>query len=117
MRYGENVDEVAKDEDWECPSCRGICNCSFCRHRKGWPPTGGARPPAQPHTVPVLTTSSSAQCTGARRVIHHTVYRCSPRHSLHSAPVLATSSTTQCTGAHHVTLCTVHRCSPHNTGA
>jgi len=40
-------------------------------------------------------TSSAAQCTGARHVIHHTVvYRCPPRHPPHSAPVFGTSSTT-----------------------
>ena len=32
-------------------------------------------------------------CTGARRVIHRIVYRCSPRHPPHSVPVLAASST------------------------
>jgi len=30
----------------------------------------------QPHNVPVLATSFTSQCTGARRVIHHTVYQC-----------------------------------------
>ena len=29
-RYGEKVEEVAKLEDWKCPKCRGICNCSVC---------------------------------------------------------------------------------------
>eukprot|EP00803_Ostreobium_quekettii_P005114 evm.model.scf_123.4 EVM.evm.TU.scf_123.4 scf_123:101975-105383(-) len=40
MRYGENVDEANKSKDWTCPVCRDICNCSFCRQRKGWAPTG-----------------------------------------------------------------------------
>ena len=40
MRYGENVDEAARDAAWRCPPCRDLCNCSFCRQRKGWPPTG-----------------------------------------------------------------------------
>lgn len=41
MRYGENVDEVeVMGDDWRCPPCRDICNCSFCRTRKGWAPTG-----------------------------------------------------------------------------
>ena len=40
MRYGENVDEAARDAAWRCPSCRDLCNCSFCRQKKGWPPTG-----------------------------------------------------------------------------
>ncbi|KAJ0981757.1 hypothetical protein J5N97_010012 [Dioscorea zingiberensis] len=40
MRYGENVLEVSKNPDWICPVCRGICNCSLCRKKKGWAPTG-----------------------------------------------------------------------------
>eukprot|EP00727_Mastigamoeba_balamuthi_P004340 m51a1_g13904 hypothetical protein (429) ;mRNA; r:755636-757275 len=44
LRYGENLQEVLDTLDaggqWECPVCRGICNCSICRSRKGWPPTG-----------------------------------------------------------------------------
>ena len=40
MRYGENVDEAARDAAWRCPPCRDLCNCSFCRQKKGWPPTG-----------------------------------------------------------------------------
>eukprot|EP00210_Caulerpa_lentillifera_P001351 g1299.t1 len=40
MRYGENLDEVSKKDDWTCPVCRDICNCSFCRLAKGWEPTG-----------------------------------------------------------------------------
>lgn len=40
MRYGENVVEVNQNPNWICPVCRGICNCSLCRHAKGWAPTG-----------------------------------------------------------------------------
>ena len=44
MRYGENVDEVMAEDGsraaWVCPPCRDLCNCSFCRSRKGWCPTG-----------------------------------------------------------------------------
>ncbi|KAG0563112.1 hypothetical protein M758_8G004900 [Ceratodon purpureus] len=40
MRYGENVMEANENENWECPPCRGICNCSFCRLKRGWTPTG-----------------------------------------------------------------------------
>lgn len=40
MRYGENVLEVNKNPEWVCPVCRGICNCSLCRIKKGWAPTG-----------------------------------------------------------------------------
>ncbi|WVZ51063.1 hypothetical protein U9M48_002249 [Paspalum notatum var. saurae] len=40
MRYGENVLEAKKNPNWICPVCRGICNCSICRTKKGWFPTG-----------------------------------------------------------------------------
>ena len=40
MRYGEHVDEANANPDWKCPACRDLCNCSFCRTRKGYPPTG-----------------------------------------------------------------------------
>ncbi|CAN6272533.1 unnamed protein product [Urochloa humidicola] len=39
-RYGENAEDAAEKEDWICPKCRGICNCSFCRKKKGEMPTG-----------------------------------------------------------------------------
>jgi len=39
-RYGENAEEMTKEEAWTCPKCRGICNCSFCRKKKGETPTG-----------------------------------------------------------------------------
>ncbi|CAN6449374.1 unnamed protein product [Victoria cruziana] len=40
MRYGENVLEANRTPGWICPVCRGICNCSLCRIKKGWLPTG-----------------------------------------------------------------------------
>ena len=40
MRYGECVLDAQKDPKWRCPSCRDLCNCSFCRSAKGWAPTG-----------------------------------------------------------------------------
>ncbi|CAH9119683.1 unnamed protein product [Cuscuta europaea] len=40
MRYGEHVVEANENVNWICPVCRGICNCSFCRQAKGFPPTG-----------------------------------------------------------------------------
>lgn len=40
MRYGENVLEANQNPVWECPVCRNICNCSFCRLKRGWTPTG-----------------------------------------------------------------------------
>ncbi|XP_052792969.1 cell division cycle-associated 7-like protein isoform X2 [Mya arenaria] len=39
-RYGEDVREVLKDPEWQCPPCRDICNCSFCRKRRGKSCTG-----------------------------------------------------------------------------
>ncbi|BBM98799.1 cell division cycle-associated protein 7 [Marchantia polymorpha subsp. ruderalis] len=39
-RYGENMAEATSNKNWECPACRGICNCSICRHKLGLPPTG-----------------------------------------------------------------------------
>lgn len=39
-RYGEKTEDVAFLEDWNCPKCRGICNCSFCRKKQGHQPTG-----------------------------------------------------------------------------
>ncbi|KAL5708121.1 hypothetical protein ACHQM5_018949 [Ranunculus cassubicifolius] len=40
IRYGENVLEANQNPNWICPPCRGICNCSLCRHANGWLPTG-----------------------------------------------------------------------------
>ena len=40
MRYGENIEETLGRNDWVCPPCRDLCNCSFHRTRKGWAPTG-----------------------------------------------------------------------------
>ncbi|XP_060193774.1 uncharacterized protein LOC132623090 isoform X1 [Lycium barbarum] len=39
-RYGEIAKEVSLLEDWKCPKCRDICNCSFCMKRRGCQPTG-----------------------------------------------------------------------------
>ncbi|GAB1598034.1 cell division cycle-associated protein 7-like [Argonauta hians] len=39
-RYGENAAEALKNPDWICPPCRGTCNCSFCRRKKGRSCTG-----------------------------------------------------------------------------
>ncbi|CAL1530758.1 unnamed protein product [Lymnaea stagnalis] len=39
-RYGEDAKVALKDSDWICPPCRGICNCSFCRKKKGRASTG-----------------------------------------------------------------------------
>ncbi|XP_043716253.1 uncharacterized protein LOC122664485 isoform X2 [Telopea speciosissima] len=39
-RYGENAEETAVLDDWKCPKCRGICNCSLCMKKRGHLPTG-----------------------------------------------------------------------------
>ncbi|KAK1357518.1 Zinc-finger domain of monoamine-oxidase A repressor R1 [Heracleum sosnowskyi] len=39
-RYGEKAEAVDVLEDWSCPKCRGICNCSYCRKKQGHEPTG-----------------------------------------------------------------------------
>ncbi|KAI4885243.1 hypothetical protein NFI96_012608, partial [Prochilodus magdalenae] len=39
-RYGEDVRKALLDPTWECPLCRGVCNCSLCRKRDGRCATG-----------------------------------------------------------------------------
>ncbi|KAG9299940.1 hypothetical protein G9A89_009668 [Geosiphon pyriformis] len=39
-RYGESVKEAKHSGCWECPKCRGICNCSNCLGKKGLAATG-----------------------------------------------------------------------------
>lgn len=39
-RYGEEATVALLDPKWCCPLCRGICNCSICRNKKGMRPTG-----------------------------------------------------------------------------
>ena len=39
-RYGEDAKRALMDPDWECPPCRGICNCSFCMKKRGRRCTG-----------------------------------------------------------------------------
>ncbi|CAG8485032.1 6027_t:CDS:10 [Scutellospora calospora] len=39
-RYGETLEEARSSGEWNCPKCRGVCNCSFCRRKKGLPATG-----------------------------------------------------------------------------
>jgi len=46
QRYGENLEEANENPNWKCPHCRGLCNCSFHRSRRGWAPTGSMFPHA-----------------------------------------------------------------------
>ncbi|KXS20547.1 hypothetical protein M427DRAFT_52144 [Gonapodya prolifera JEL478] len=39
-RYGQTIADAMATGDWHCPKCQGICNCSFCRRKKGKAPTG-----------------------------------------------------------------------------
>ncbi|KAK3035233.1 hypothetical protein RJ639_033867 [Escallonia herrerae] len=39
-RYGEKAEEVEALDEWSCPRCRGICNCSICMKKNGHQPTG-----------------------------------------------------------------------------
>lgn len=39
-RYGEDVRDTLLNPTWECPLCRGVCNCSLCRRREGRCATG-----------------------------------------------------------------------------
>jgi len=40
IRYGEDAKEALKDPNWQCPPCRGFCNCSICRNRNSKGATG-----------------------------------------------------------------------------
>ena len=39
-RYGECAKDAILNPDWQCPPCRGICNCSFCMKKRGKRATG-----------------------------------------------------------------------------
>ncbi|KVI02811.1 Zinc-finger domain of monoamine-oxidase A repressor R1 [Cynara cardunculus var. scolymus] len=40
VMYGVKAEDVAYLEDWICPRCRCICNCSTCMKKCGVKPTG-----------------------------------------------------------------------------
>ncbi|XP_051141255.1 uncharacterized protein LOC127258455 isoform X2 [Andrographis paniculata] len=50
-RYGEIAEEAAMVENWSCPKCRGICNCSVCMRRRGGSPKGAFSPSGRPSGV------------------------------------------------------------------
>ncbi|CAI5496488.1 unnamed protein product [Closterium sp. Naga37s-1] len=73
VRYGENIEEALADPTWECPVCRDICNCSICRNRKGWGPTGplfhkvwGAGYQSVAHYLMLNRMVKDGESTGAR---------------------------------------------------
>ncbi|CAL8339065.1 unnamed protein product [Lota lota] len=61
-RYGEEVKKALLDPEWQCPPCRGICNCSFCRQREGRCPTGILFPLAQYHGFSDVHSYLSSLC-------------------------------------------------------
>ncbi|KAJ8410541.1 hypothetical protein AAFF_G00194450 [Aldrovandia affinis] len=61
-RYGEDVRKALLDPEWQCPPCRRICNCSFCRQRDGRCPTGILFPLAQYHGFSDVHSYLSSLC-------------------------------------------------------
>ncbi|CAB4408957.1 unnamed protein product [Rhizophagus irregularis] len=39
-RYGQTLQDARESGEWNCPKCRDVCNCSFCRKKKGLSATG-----------------------------------------------------------------------------
>lgn len=39
-RYGECAKSAIMNPSWQCPPCRGVCNCSFCMKKRGRHATG-----------------------------------------------------------------------------
>nr|GEW41690.1 zinc-finger domain of monoamine-oxidase A repressor R1 [Tanacetum cinerariifolium] len=39
-KYGEKAEDVTLLDQWDCPRCRGVCNCSTCMKKQGHQPTG-----------------------------------------------------------------------------
>ncbi|CAG8679915.1 6026_t:CDS:2 [Funneliformis mosseae] len=39
-RYGQTLQDARESGEWSCPKCRDVCNCSFCRKKKGLSATG-----------------------------------------------------------------------------
>ena len=70
---------------------RGLAAFPVVMHTKQ---PGSTHPPHNLDSVPVLATSSATQCTSARHVIYHTVYRFLPCQPPPDVPVIPTSSAT-----------------------
>ncbi|KAJ7971202.1 Zinc-finger domain of monoamine-oxidase A repressor R1 protein [Quillaja saponaria] len=58
-RYGEKKQEVDLLNDWKCPKCRGICNCSICMKKRGFNPTG-----------PLVHTAKASGFSSVSELIH-----------------------------------------------
>nr|GEV37123.1 zinc-finger domain of monoamine-oxidase A repressor R1 [Tanacetum cinerariifolium] len=46
-RYGEKAEEVSLLDQWDCPRCKDVCNCSICMKKRGHQPTGMVSPMAK----------------------------------------------------------------------
>ncbi|GJY16348.1 zinc-finger domain of monoamine-oxidase A repressor R1, partial [Tanacetum coccineum] len=45
--YGEKAEEVSLLDQWDCPRCKDVCNCSICMKKRGHQPTGMVSPMAK----------------------------------------------------------------------
>jgi hypothetical protein len=62
MRMGENIEEAIADDEWRCPVCRDICNCSGAnclRHKR--------------HLFPTQQLTREAEQYGWQSVAHYLI--------------------------------------------
>ena len=62
MRMGENIEEAIADDEWRCPACRDICNCSGAnclRHKR--------------HLFPTQQLTREAEQYGWQSVAHYLI--------------------------------------------
>ncbi|GJT02263.1 zinc-finger domain of monoamine-oxidase A repressor R1 [Tanacetum coccineum] len=52
-RYGEKAEDVTLLDQWDCPRCRGVCNCSTCMKKQGHQPTALNTPEVFLEAVPL----------------------------------------------------------------
>ncbi|KAJ0989202.1 hypothetical protein J5N97_007558 [Dioscorea zingiberensis] len=74
-RYGEDAVEVDALPDWECPKCRGICNCSVCMKRRGQQPTGM-----------LIHTAKATGYSSVLELLHHNVAQGSQARNVEALP-------------------------------
>ncbi|KAK7364822.1 hypothetical protein VNO80_13565 [Phaseolus coccineus] len=71
-RYGENAEEVGHLADWECPKCRGFCNCSLCQKKRGEQPTGplyrNAKESGFKSVAEMLAVKKASEASGLNKV-------------------------------------------------